>query len=114
MIISEAIYEECENCGKQHLVEERILGCDKCGDKVFYKDGNALGVCVFYTDESEKDYRDYTYCSWGCFIRDVANIDIENAEFVSLPDIGFDEKTPCKQGWQAFLAILCQCHTKNP
>jgi len=113
MIIEEAKYKECSECGMLHKVKNEVRGCDVCKGAL---DPHGLFVSVFYNDEKEglpdhRSYKDYEYCSWDCLLKDIPNWDLEQAEFLSLPDVSFESSVPCKQRWQAFLSILCRCES---
>jgi len=105
MIISEAEYEVCENCGHRELIRAREYGCDWCKKAIVY-DGNYdyLSCTVFH--EACNDTREYQFCSWRCFFIKLA--ELETDHFIDLPILDFKRnKEGCTVAdfWRAIVEI---------
>jgi hypothetical protein len=108
MLIREAQYKVCGECGSREMLSQEAYGCEvcqkPCDPKSLTANGkfhNYLGVTVH--NEGGK-YRDLHFCSWACVFAGLPSV-ICNY-FIMLPYISFDAETPEGQGAADFFAAL--------
>ena len=86
MIIREAQWEACGECGTRKCVSSNVYGCDVC-EKEFTKDDPYLRAAVFVNPGS-CDTTDAALCSWACFFKWTTTV--KGDYFISLPYIQMD------------------------
>jgi len=86
MIVKEAVYEKCKECGcSGKLISDTIICCDNCKKEI--KD-NYLESTLFYNDDCKSE--DLCFCSWRCWFKYMKNK--KTNYFINMPYLHFDKK----------------------
>lgn len=107
MILKEAEYSKCGECGRRkELVSQEVWCCDKCKTEVSSphdEERTYLSLKVFYNDNKNQHLQ---FCSWKCvfdFLKTIQRTKNKCDYFVDLPSIFFDDMKP---GYKDFMNAL--------
>lgn len=88
MIIKEAEYKVCGECGRKSLINQAVHGCDYCAKEI---EDTWLELTLFYFDVVPgSNSISYRYCSWKCLFYALECMDMTGVSFLDLPTITID------------------------
>ena len=87
MLIKEAEYRNCSECGR-HLecISHATFGCDLCG-KEFGEAIDADDVYELTVYRMGGDYEQHDLCSWRCVFKRLGEIKLNEGDFLDIPGI---------------------------
>jgi len=94
----------CPTCGR--IIPGEIVQrcfCDYCGKEINLQE-HMLNVSVFDKGSHESTHKDY--CCWIHLLEDMAIMDTENVDFISLPYL--TEDAPAGQTTRDFWRAVCE------
>lgn len=104
MIIKEAEFKECKECGSRERLSDDKYGCDNCG-KPTENVSNLLRLTVFnHNTVGNNENEHLEFCSWKCCLQKLKSV--KTNYFVNLPYLHFDECEVEGISVQDFLACI--------
>ncbi len=99
MVVKDAVYKKCKECGHQTLLKDEEICCDGC-KKELDMDGKVeyLHSTVF-PDTTEQAIH-YHFCSWKCFFKVSKKISCKY--FLNVPYLRYSVEGPtgAKEFWK--------------
>lgn len=91
MIVKEATYKACGECGSRHRLTEEAYGCDCCKKPITLNltskgHHDYLEAAVFKNGAETKHLH---FCSWKCALKAIKTVKTDY--FVTLPYLLYDE-----------------------
>jgi len=98
MVIKEAEWQKCSECGRSRKTRKPVYGCDHCGKEIDPNSQDQLLCCTSFNLNGEET--EFEFCSWPCFFANLAKIEIK--DFLDFPYLTPDT---VQEFWAAIRSI---------